>query len=201
MKKSEHITELEKHNTSNPLFKKLLTKFAEDINKLISNLNLKEASTILDAGCGNGFLMKSLKEKNMNLQFSGLDILEESVKYAKQLNKDCKFIVGSVQAIPLKENSVDLIICSEVIEHLNNPEKALEEIKRTTKKYAIICVPHEPFFTIANLLRLKYPKTFGNYPGHIQRFGRKSLSKLLKKYFTKVSIKNSTFWLIALCEK
>ena len=121
MKKSEHITELEKHNTSNLLFKKLLTKFTEDINKLISNLNLKDSSTILDAGCGNGFLMKSLREKNRNLQFSGLDILEDSVNHAKQLNKGCEFMVGSIQTIPLKENSIDLIICSEVIEHLNNP--------------------------------------------------------------------------------
>lgn len=201
MNSSEHLTELKKYKTKNPLVKKLLSRFIYDVSKTLSSLNLKTNSKILDAGCGNGFLMKELKKNSSLTKFYGLDILKDSISYAKKLNPDSRFFVGNVTDMPFKDDYFDLIICSEVIEHLKNPETALKEIQRTTKKYAIICLPYEPFFTIANLLRLKYLKTLGNYPGHIHKFGKQSLCNTLKKYFNKIKIKSSTFWLIALCEK
>ena len=201
MDESEFFTGLKKYHTKNLLFKMVLEKFADDIRKLACSLNLNKNSRVLDAGCGNGFLMKELRKRITKPIFYGIDILEKSVNYARGLNPNSKFFVGNIENMPFKDNFFDLVLCSEVIEHICSPEKAIKEIKRITKKYAIVCVPYEPFFTIANLARLKYLRKFGNYPGHVQRFGKTKLNKLLKKYFQKVLISNSTFWLVALCEK
>jgi ubiquinone/menaquinone biosynthesis C-methylase UbiE len=192
---SEYETELEKYNYSNPIVKKVMKNFN---SKLIKEIKLISPKNILDAGCGTGFLLKEIS-KEIDSEMFGIDILENSIEHAKTLCPDAKLSVGSVYEIPF-DDVFDLTLCSEVVEHLDNPEKAILEIKRVSKN-AIICVPYEPLFTLANLARLKYLKTFGNYPGHVQHWNKRSFKKLLSKHFSEVKVKSSSVWLIGVCKK
>lgn len=79
-----------------------------------------------------------------------------------------------------RDNEFDLVICCEVLEHVNNFEQALKELKRISKKYILISVPNEPIWRMLNMVRGKYWKALGNTPGHINHWGVISFGKLVK---------------------
>lgn len=140
-------------------------------------------SSILDIGCGDGVLL-SLISKKTEAQLTGVDLDIDSLKIAKtRLN--ATFIKSSATTLPFKPSSFDLVIASEIIEHLKKPEKMLIEIKKVLKPNGrvIITTPVKLF-----------PKP--EDPLHIREFTTADLNKLLKKYFSKVVIKSShPYWL------
>jgi hypothetical protein len=60
-------------------------------------------------------------------------------------------------------------------------------------------VPYEPFWRMANVIRLAYLPQFGNTPGHIQHWGKRNFKKMLKKHFKNVEIIRCGLWNFALC--
>ena len=85
---------------------------------------------VLEIGAGNNFLKKQLSKE---MSYKTMDV-------AKDLNPD---ILGSVDNIPLKNNSFDLVCCFQALEHLpfNLFEKSLKEIARVSKKDVLISLP------------------------------------------------------------
>jgi glycosyltransferase involved in cell wall biosynthesis/ubiquinone/menaquinone biosynthesis C-methylase UbiE len=91
----------------------------------------------LDAGCGLGFLVSELKK--FNVESCGVDISDFAVKSSE----DPDVVLGDVENLPFKNEVFDLVVSSEVLEHLNNPKKAVAEFKRVLKDggYIIITTP------------------------------------------------------------
>ncbi len=100
---------------------------------------------ILDVGCGDGVLCYLLARKG-GVVF-GIDYCSCAIDLAKKKCKEKKtkvnYQVASAYELPFKDNFFDIVISSDVIEHLNNPEKMLYEIKRVLKdnEKAIITTP------------------------------------------------------------
>ena len=103
-----------------------------------SYLNIDEAYTVLDLGCGGGrnieyFLTKANK-------VYGLDHSETSVKMASEINKEaiksgrCKILVGDANSLPLKDESMDIITAFETIYFWSDIEECFKEIYRVLKK-------------------------------------------------------------------
>ncbi|MCF7866904.1 methyltransferase domain-containing protein [Candidatus Woesearchaeota archaeon] len=96
----------------------------------------KKNQTILDVGCGPGNFCKILSEEGFEV--TGIDYSEAMIKRAKKNCTKSKFLVGDAYKIPYKENSFDITISIGVITCLSDYEKAIEELKRVTKKKIII---------------------------------------------------------------
>lgn len=116
------------------------------IIKLLKKYSRKKDNTIvLDAGCGDGALTYLISKEGF--QVKGIDISELAINYAKRMyskyNTQSEFSVSSVYAIPYENDSFDFTVCADVIEHVEYPNKLLEELKRTTKYggYIIISTP------------------------------------------------------------
>jgi 2-polyprenyl-3-methyl-5-hydroxy-6-metoxy-1,4-benzoquinol methylase len=160
-------------------------------------------------GCGEGFLLNYLPAQVEN--YLGIDYSEEAIRLAKDpkvsRSQDPKKIISikfqkeSVYELPFADNSFDLVTCLEVLEHLENYEKAMQEIKRVAKKYVILSVPHEPWFQMSNFLRGKYLKSLGNHPEHINKWNPKQFKQLISRYFTIKKEVYSFAWQLYLCEK
>ncbi len=105
------------------------------IFKLIDGRN----KTILDMGCQDLYLYNKLK---MKFKIT-LSDYEPKSKIIKKENVEC---------LSFKNSSFDTVLCLEVLEHTNDPVKAIKELARVTKKDLIISVPNEPFFTLFRLL-------------------------------------------------
>lgn len=92
--------------------------------------------TVLDVGCGFGWLEYRLKDKVKHI--TGIDVNDNDILKAKnEINsKNVEFITGNALKLPFKDNNFDVVISSEVIEHLpkNSEECFLKEISRVLKK-------------------------------------------------------------------
>jgi len=91
---------------------------------------IQKSFLILDAGCGpnGGYITKAL-----NIQGIGLDIsrtnVENSIKMSKEIEKnELSFVVGDIAKMPFHEDTFDVIICQDVLEHVKDKENAISEI-------------------------------------------------------------------------
>ena len=189
---------IEKYESKNPLKRVMVEKLNKRILDSINNMIGDKKVIILDAGCGEGYIDKLLAERFPNSKITGLEFTEEAIKIAKERNKTVNYIQGDVGDMPFENNSFDLVICTEVLEHLNNPEMALQELVRVSNGSLLITVPHEPWFCLGNLLVLKNVTRLGNPIDHVNHWTQKSFSEFLKRSKMRGWIIEKSFpWIIA----
>jgi len=181
-----------KYYSSNPLQRFLINVF---LKKILLEIKDQKVSSLLDIGCGEGQVDNFLLKNNPGLKITGVDFDKKALREAKI---NCpKMVVkkADIYHLPFPDKSFDLILCLEVLEHLDKPELALKEFKRVGQQF-LISVPHEPFFSLASLFSGKYLSHFGRHPEHFQFWSENGFKKLLKKYFSNFKIKKSFPWLI-----
>lgn len=193
--KMEEVKPLMQDETSRKYFnistKWITNHFIENILKTLKELNAK---SILDIGCGPGYITKKIINY-LDIEIVGCDINKSHLSIARKIIRK-ELVIADVTKLPFKDSSFDAVIALEIIEHLNDVNAAISEIKRVSKNYVIITVPNEPFFRLANFLRGKNIKTLGNIPDHIHHFNKHSLEKVLSKHFSNVQVKNNAiFWI------
>lgn len=95
--------------------------------------------SVLDIGCGeNPYVFRKFFDG-----YIGLDIDKDVLRKVSRETSDVNLICASGIYVPFKDESFDLIICTEVLEHLKNPEEAISEISRLLTKggSAVISIP------------------------------------------------------------
>jgi ubiquinone/menaquinone biosynthesis C-methylase UbiE len=194
----ETTDNLRKHTAKNPLQIFLINRF---FDTLLFEIKKIKPQSVLDVGCGEGFTLERLRQNEIGNKLVGIDFLERAINIGKKLHPELSLSSGSIYDIPFKDNSFDLVICTEVLEHLEHPEKALKELQRVTKGTCIISVPHEPWFILANLLRGKNISRWGNDIEHIQHWSRGGINKLAGKYFSVTEIRNPFPWSMVIAKK
>lgn len=188
-----------KHTNENPLQRYLINNFYKALIHLAKILN---PETILDAGCGEGFSLSKLSEYKIGTKLEGVDDSKIALSLGKKLFPSLSLKYGSLHSLPYASNSFDLVVCTEVLEHLKNPSNAIIEALRVSKKHAIFSVPNEPFFMASNFLRGKNLSRWGNDPGHINHWTIFSFLSLLKKESIRIkAIKLPFPWIMVLVEK
>ncbi|MEA2064873.1 MAG: class I SAM-dependent methyltransferase [Patescibacteria group bacterium] len=189
---------LEKYQSKNFLKKIFIKRFIRQIVETVQSLKI---NSILDAGCGEGLIMHNIIKKIPEIKINGFDISNSALKNAKKILPSSYFFQGDITNIKLFDNFYDLAIALEILEHLENPEAALKELKRATKKYCLISVPWEPFFSLGNLFCGKNVKRFGRDKEHLQFWNRGQIIDLVSEYFDIISVKVSFPWTIILGKK
>ncbi len=106
--------------------------------------HLASAQRLLDIGCGTGTIGIYLKEILGAREVYGIEISETRVAAACQKGIRCVQIDLNESSIPFEDNSFDAIFCGEVIEHLVDPDRLLDEISRTLapKGVCILTTPN-----------------------------------------------------------
>ena len=96
-------------------------------------------STVLDIGCGRGDNAKHLKDRGKVVD--GITISEKELELATQyLRTGVLFNVESGLPDAIKGNKYDVIICSHILEHLQNPGKLLDDIRGVMSEHSIFIV-------------------------------------------------------------
>jgi 2-polyprenyl-3-methyl-5-hydroxy-6-metoxy-1,4-benzoquinol methylase len=132
--------------------------------KRIHNLRFQHLTTlmkdvsnkkILDAGCGEGYFLSKIQSKKK----SGIELSEKRVSLAKKLYPELNIQVADLKQLPFNDNSFDVIICSEVLEHVSNFKQALKEFKRCIKPDGciILSFPNEPMVGLGRLIIRRFP--------------------------------------------
>ena len=195
---SQDYGNLQKHLNPNPVQRYLLRRFHRQIASL---LKATGAERILDAGCGEGFVVSYLLQENDRLAIIGLDCSLEALEMARQMVPGVLFDVGDLREMPYSDDNFDLVMCLEVLEHLPDPHKGLRELRRVTSAHCLVSVPHEPFFRATNFLRGKHVPAWGRDPEHLQHWTAGQFRRLVEQYFEIERFVYSFPWVIALGRK
>lgn len=97
---------------------------------------------VLDVGCGTGYLGEELETRGAKV--TGIDISKVALKKAHEVLSFTKVVDLNEDELPFKDRTFDLIVASEVIEHLFKPVIILEELRRILrdKGQLIITTPN-----------------------------------------------------------
>src|SRR3989344_5248458 len=146
----EKTDNYKKHTHRNPIQRLLLWNFFQTLKGLVFKI---QADSILDVGCGEGFTLNRLKENKIGKRLEGIEYSKTAIELGKKSYPDIKITQGDIYNLSYKDNEFDLVLCTEVLEHLENPTKGLKELIRVSKKYLVVSVPNEPLFMFAQFVR------------------------------------------------
>lgn len=191
----------DKYGSRNFLIKRIMGGYKHSIQQLVS---ICEPARIFEIGCGEGHWVISFKKKGFNIK--GCDISEYSLRLAKEnaLNEGVStelFIKKDIYSLDKDLIHVDLVMCCEVLEHLEEPERSLQILQENIEKYLLVSVPREPIWRMLNMLRGSYLGCLGNTPGHVQHWSKKQFIQLIEKYFTIIEVSTPLPWTMILCRK
>ena len=99
----------------------------------------KQEASILDAGCGTGGLIRAMQQFEPGWQITGLDISPLACTYARE-RTTATIREGSVESLPFHANQFDAVVSADVLYHINDTSKALEEFGRVLKPRGILVV-------------------------------------------------------------
>lgn len=141
---------------------------------------------VLEVGCGTGTFLRSVKEYRPDLELFGCDISQTAINLAKENNQyPIHFETADALSLPYGDESFDVVVMMDVLEHLPNTKKALEEVRRILNKGGIfhLLVPCEANFF--SLYWFMWKMNLGGnlkrkYAGHIQRLATNDVRKLLR---------------------
>lgn len=175
---------------SNNIFKRNAFVYGRYSNviKIIENI-FKEGlhnNKILDLGCGDGVLSHLLNSKGAIV--SGIDYSEIAIEFAKEKTKGSTidFTHGSAYDLPYDDNSFDIVVSSDVIEHLQNTSIYLSEIKRVVRPKGLVVISTPIRFTEKPLDTM-----------HVVEWYQGEFIKLIESYFPNGNYMSShpLFWM------
>jgi len=187
-----------KHKSDNPLQRFFIQNFYKTLLEEARSVHPKH---ILDVGCGEGFTLEKLHANDIGEELVGIDFLETAIAIGKKEHPYLDLRQGNIYDIPFDSNSFDLVICSEVLEHLEDPVRALDELHRVANTYVLLSVPNEPFFLLSNFLRGKNLKRFGNDIEHINHWSISGFEKFVRTKFTITKRRQPFPWTLVLAKK
>jgi len=112
------------------LLRKPETKIANDIVGKVGN------GTILDLGSGTGYLSIEIAKRAPRLQVYGIDLSRQMVKIARRHAKgvdNARFVFGNAAKLPIKDNSIDLVVSTGASHHWKTPRMVFDECYRVLK--------------------------------------------------------------------
>lgn len=130
---------------------------------------------VLDVGCAYGLMLKRFPDA---FEKFGVDVSDYAITEAKKrLFKATLRVINVEDEIPFPKEFFDVAICNDVLEHLENPSRALENTRNVLKKDGIL------YITAPNLnwLRKKFLGYVDKKEHHISLFSHRVLLDLLSK--------------------
>lgn len=190
----------DKYGSKNPVVRWIMKGFADALSSLVIKV---DPETIHEIGCDEGYWVLDWNKQGIKARDS--DFSEKVIDLAHENAKDrgvspSIFAARSIYDIEPGRDSADLMVCCEVLEHLEQPEAGLAALQRVATDYVILSVPREPIWCVLNLARGKYLTNLGNTPGHIQYWSTGTFVDLVGRYFDIVEVKRPLPWTMLLCQ-
>jgi 2-polyprenyl-3-methyl-5-hydroxy-6-metoxy-1,4-benzoquinol methylase len=188
----------DKYRTANPIARRLMRGFLDSFDALAAQVPVASS---LEIGCGEGELSIRLAHRGFRVRGCDIsaEIVEEARRRAAAARVDATFWAEAIEAID-ETQAAPLVVCCEVLEHLDDPEHGLDTLAALARPHLIASVPREPLWRALNLARGKYIADLGNTPGHVNHWSRRGFLDLLRRRFEIVDVRIPLPWTMALCK-
>ncbi len=190
----------EKYNTRNLVAKKLMAGFESSVFNLVLRC---KATSIHEVGCGEGHLASKLNRLPGIENVRGSDFSSKVIDLAKDMHgpEGIAFKAESIYDLDSSIDMAELIVCCEVLEHLEDPERSLAVLRKLASPYCLISVPREPIWRLMNMVRGKYLRDYGNTPGHVQHWSKYTFIQMVSKFFRIKAVETPLPWIVCLCRR
>jgi len=186
-----------KYATQNPIARRLVGGFLTSFDALAG---LTRPSSIHEVGCGEGMLTQRLLKTGART-IRATDLTQEVFRDAQQkLPRDrfC-FKAKSIYDLTPDEDRAELVVCCEVLEHLEDPDAGLGALSRLGAQHYLFSVPREPIWRALNMARGKYLGDLGNTPGHLNHWSQAGFCRFVSTRFEIAEIRSPFPWTMVLC--
>jgi len=185
-----------KYKSQNPLQRLLIKRFMAKLSDVFDATQPSES--VLEIGCGEGFVAGQLSARQAGGPYVGVDLNEEDLQNLRAKFPAVEAHQGSIYDLSFLGRDFDVVVCAEVMEHLDDPDAALEQIIARRPRWVILSVPHEPWFCLSNFARGKNITRLGNDPEHVNLWGRRGFRKVLDSYLVVERHETSYPWQLVL---
>lgn len=188
----------DKYGSANPIERRLMAGFMADLDELVELSGAREAHEV---GCGEGEV--SIRLARRGIRMRGTDafpqVLEEARERATTAGVEIDFEAAPIERLDPERHGAELVVCCEVLEHLEDPARGLEVLAELARPWLIASVPREPLWRALNLARLSYISALGNTPGHLNHWSKHGFERFLAERFEVVEVRSPLPWTMALC--
>jgi len=142
-------------------FTKERLAFYQQVSERLMRLKILPAD-VLDVGCGSGHLLMEVKKLFPAAQLQGVDFSPESIRIARHLSPDLSFEVLSIFEVDNLGRQFDLVLCTEVLEHLEEADVAMKKLLTVVRPGGalVITVPQGRKDTFAGHFNFWTPESF-----------------------------------------
>lgn len=189
----------DKYGSANPIVKWMMRGFQRALSECVAKA---APESIHEIGCGEGYWVLNWVEQGLSACGSDCSktVIEIAQENAIQRGwSPSLFESRSIYHLDAARDSADLVVCCEVLEHLEHPEAGLQALQAVTGQHLIVSVPQEPLWRVLNLARGKYVAHWGNTPGHIRHWSKSAFIALVSRYFEVIDVKSPLPWTMLLC--
>lgn len=168
--------QIDKSDIENPIGRFLVRRFDAALMAALVDLN---PQSIHEVGCGEARLSKMIAS-NLGVPVFATDFSESIVRNNTENGiHGVEFECKSIYDLDAETDPRDIIMCCEVLEHLEYPEEGLGKLCELGARSYIFSVPREPTWRWLNLIRGAYVANLGNTPGHLNHWSKASFASFL----------------------
>ena len=170
--------QLDKSNLSNPLSRAMVNNFDR---KVVEGLRSMAPKSIHEVGCGEARLSRLLVD-TFDVPLLGTDFSKTLIRENKQWESEqLQFEQLSIYDLDADRHRRDIVVCCEVLEHLEEPDCALQALHSLNARAYLFSVPREPIWRILNMARGKYWRDWGNTLGHLNHWSPRAFGDILER--------------------
>lgn len=165
----------DKYGAGNPLSRLLLSRFLDTLDDLLPTV---APARVLEVGMGEGEILRHLHRRWPQADLTGVDLWDDDLR-SHWVDLPATAVATDARRLPFPDDSFDLVLAIEVLEHVERPGLALAELARVGSDRVIVSVPREPVWRIANMARGSYLRDLGNTPGHINHWSSRGFRRFV----------------------
>lgn len=189
-----------KYTTGHPVIRWLTRRF---LSALEDQLDAVAASMpdarVLEVGCGEGDIASLLRSRWSSV--TALDLPDAGLRDQWQDVDGPSFLHANAEKLPFPDSCFDLVVCVEVLEHLFDPQRGLDELARVGRRHLVLSVPREPLFRMGNLLSGRHLHDLGNTPGHLNHWSSRGFERFVGQVARVRGVARPFPWTILRAEK
>jgi 2-polyprenyl-3-methyl-5-hydroxy-6-metoxy-1,4-benzoquinol methylase len=187
----------DKYGSTNPVVRRLMAGFQRTLDDLFT---AAAPNSVLDVGCGEGVLTEQWAARLDPGRIVGIDFEDAKLQaqWAARQRPNLQFTPMTVESLDFGDGEFDLVAATEVLEHVEDPARALDQMSRVAARWLLVSVPHEPLWRALNMARGAYLAQLGNTPGHLNHWTRRGFVELLGRYGEVVQTRSPFPWTMLL---
>ena len=171
-----------KYTARNPAIRLLTERWVANLDRTfgqVSGDGHGPPEQALEVGCGEGVVADRMHRRWGEVV--ALDLPDAGLRADWRHYRGPRFLHASAHELPFADNRFDVVVAAEVLEHLPDPVRGLQEMARVGRRHLVLSVPREPVFRSCNLVAGRYVRDLGNTPGHLNHWSRRSFVRFVSQ--------------------